>query len=1369
MKLRLLILVLFALPALTGMAQKFSNRGRDFWVGYGLHYLMELGQDNSQEMVLYFSAEAAANVKVTIKGNLNTTVQNYFVPANSVIISQPMPKSGANDCRLYDLPPAYGGGGTSRVFPRSIHIESDVPVVAYAHISGAGSSGATMLMPVESWGYSYVSVNSQQAIRAAGTGDGAFSWMYIVADHDNTMVEITPSVPLRSGATPGTPFTATLNKGDIYQVVGAAISATNGHDLTGTKVKSIANASGGCYPVGVFAGSSLTLISCNGSNTGFGDNLIQQIFPTQAWGKTYLTAPTSASQDARVANPSIYRITVKDPGTTVKKNGFTLGGLINGTYYEYISSAADYIEADKPILVTQYIPSMTDGTNNTCNYQGLGDPEMVYLSPIEQSINNVGFYRNTATNIQVNYLTLIIPTNGLTSLFIDGLQQFSNVYNHPNKPGYSVVVKRWDAARAQCLVRSDSAFTAVTYGLGQWDSYAYNAGTYINNLNGTLNLHNQEGAAGSVHEHTCINSPVELSVLIAYQPTKLVWHLSELAYMTPNADVTENNPVSSGTVQYNGKTYYKYTLPTTYRFSQAGTFRFTIHSTHPSLENCNNTEALLLDVVVKDMGKAAAFNDTHSGCTPDEVTFKWDPAYAGVFKINRWQWTFPDGSTGNKDTAKRVFTTAGLYDIQLRVISEEGCVADSTIKISVDAPAVMAINAAPLTICENGTVDFSAVASGAGASGINGWYWDFGNGQTSATKDPQDIAFPKYGAYTVKLVGKAGRGCITDTATQLITVNANPSTLFSYPAGCLPTNGLVNFQSMATAADGSAITTHAWDFGDPNATPANPNTATIASPSHNYIVGNYDIRYTVTTDKGCSKDTLVKASFNPKPLLTFGALPDVCETASPVSVAIASVNNGVPGTGVYKGNGVTLAGIFTPSQAGSGTHTIWYVYSTVAGCIDSVSSSINVLKAPLAAFTIIQGVCLGNDVTLTDQSQAFGASLARWDWNFGDNTTASYNNNNPFTKNYALTGTYTVGLVITDSRGCASNKVMKATIVHPLPQAAFTPPVVVCMPKGNAAFTNLSTISDGTALQYEWDFGDNTAITTAKHPTHTYAIAGNYTVVLKTTSAFGCSNSTTAVVSNFAQQPVAAFSYLPAIICQGSDAVFNDESTASQGVLNGWYWSFGDGTSSTKQNANKRYLNAGTYNVLHSVNNTAGCPADTISKQVVVHVQPVVDAGPSFIVAEGTVVTFNPKVNDNNLVFKWTPGGELTDANALRPSFRATHDQTFMLTATDGASNCTASDTLSVKILRPVKVPNAFSPNGDGINDTWVITHLTDYQGNVVEVFNRYGQRVHHSTGYGTPWDGKVNGNPLPVGVYYYIIDLKNGFGKITGSITILK
>ncbi len=142
---------------------------------------------------------------------------------------------------------------------------------------------------------------------------------------------------------------------------------------------------------------------------------------------------------------------------------------------------------------------------------------------------------------------------------------------------------------------------------------------------------------------------------------------------------------------------------------------------------------------------------------------------------------------------------------------------------------------------------------------------------------------------------------------------------------------------------------------------------------------------------------------------------------------------------------------------------------------------------------------------------------------------------------------------------------MKATTVHPLPQAAFTPPSVVCMPKGSAAFTNLSTISNGTALAIRMEFWRQ------QHYCHNnksqYICNGRqlYGSVKSNLSFWLCRNSTTAVVSNFAQQPVAAFSFLPTIICQGSDAVFTDESTASQGTINGWYWNFGDGTTSTKQ------------------------------------------------------------------------------------------------------------------------------------------------------------------------------------------------------------
>ncbi len=83
-------------------------------------------------------------------------------------------------------------------------------------------------------------------------------------------------------------------------------------------------------------------------------------------------------------------------------------------------------------------------------------------------------------------------------------------------------------------------------------------------------------------------------------------------------------------------------------------------------------------------------------------------------------------------------------------------------------------------------------------------------------------------------------------------------------------------------------------------------------------------------------------------------------------------------------------------------------------------------------------------------------------------------------------------------------------------------------------------------------------------------------------------------------------------------------------------------------------------------------------------------------------------------------------------------------------------------------VPNAFSPNGDGINDTWIIPFLSSYPNCKVDIFNRYGQLLFHSNGYSKPWNGTYNGASLPFGIYYWIINLNNGVARMTGSVTIL-
>ncbi|MHB8208718.1 MBG domain-containing protein, partial [Mucilaginibacter sp.] len=84
-------------------------------------------------------------------------------------------------------------------------------------------------------------------------------------------------------------------------------------------------------------------------------------------------------------------------------------------------------------------------------------------------------------------------------------------------------------------------------------------------------------------------------------------------------------------------------------------------------------------------------------------------------------------------------------------------------------------------------------------------------------------------------------------------------------------------------------------------------------------------------------------------------------------------------------------------------------------------------------------------------------------------------------------------------------------------------------------------------------------------------------------------------------------------------------------------------------------------------------------------------------------------------------------------------------------------------------IPNAFTPNGDGINDTWIIKYLDYYPNCTVEIFNRYGQNVYYSNSYGIPWDGTYKGGVLPTGTYYYIINLKNGLKVLSGYVALIR
>jgi gliding motility-associated-like protein len=116
----------------------------------------------------------------------------------------------------------------------------------------------------------------------------------------------------------------------------------------------------------------------------------------------------------------------------------------------------------------------------------------------------------------------------------------------------------------------------------------------------------------------------------------------------------------------------------------------------------------------------------------------------------------------------------------------------------------------------------------------------------------------------------------------------------------------------------------------------------------------------------------------------------------------------------------------------------------------------------------------------------------------------------------------------------------------------------------------------------------------------------------------------------------------------------------------------------------------------------------------------------------------------------------------------------YPIDASNAAStNYTFTYVPGILTIKPIPeklvVPNAFTPNGDGVNDVWAINALNDFPDCTVAVYNRYGILVYQSRGYPKPWDGTFNGKPLPTGTYYYCINTNAHMQQMAGSVTILR
>lgn len=268
--------------------------------------------------------------------------------------------------------------------------------------------------------------------------------------------------------------------------------------------------------------------------------------------------------------------------------------------------------------------------------------------------------------------------------------------------------------------------------------------------------------------------------------------------------------------------------------------------------------------------------------------------------------------------------------------------------------------------------------------------------------------------------------------------------------------------------------------------------------------------------------------------------------------------------------------------------------------------------------------------------------------------------------------------------------------------------------------------------------------------------SGKYYVTL--TTALGCSNKDSVEVS-FNMSPVANAGSDVAI-CEGASATLMGSGGTS------YSWSPSNAVANPNS-ATTLATPADTTSYILTVSNGACRGYDTVT--VFVWKKPVANAGPDQKIYEGNTVQLSGTAGGTNVSYYWTPPNYMNNSTILNPVVTPDYDFTYKLNVSSAMGCGTASDSVFIRVYKKITIPNVFSPNGDGINDTWNILQLNTYPEADLSVFNRYGQKVYESAGYAKQWDGKLKGKPLPLGTYYYIIDLKNGLKPFSGWVMILK
>lgn len=989
-------LLIFLLAWQLVMAQNTSNKGKDFWVAYAAHIDAQKSQ-----MSLYITSTLSTKGVVSIPGQ-NYSVSYTVMPNSVTVVDIP-----ANTAYI---------GSSETVEAKAIRVTAEDDVVVYAHIYSQNRSGATLVLPTGALGREYYTIGYNQ-----NTPKQSAQFM-IVATDDNTLVEITPIAATKGGRPANVPFTVTLMKGDAYQV-------QSDTDLTGSMVRSVSGGTTTCKRIAVFSGSSFTPLGCPEATTG--DNLIQQLYPASAWGSVYITAPLAT----RIGG-DIFRVLSASDGTTIKLNDTLLVRLDKGQFFEFESDTSNFLTSTAPVMLAQYPRSQ--GCDKVT-----GDPEMIILTPVEQTLKDITLYSSPYYKITGHYINIFMKTAGTGSFTIDGQPaQFTPVAGNPE---YSY--SRITVAMGNHRLKADSGFNALAYGFGNVESYGYSAGANIKNLNHYITFSS---------ETYCEGETATFSGFASYVPKSWKWYFGD------GSVSTEENP--------------------SHRYEGPGKYIVSLVTTRENGYDCDSQDSTSAELTVYPNPQTAFSFQNH--CEGDTTAF--EDLSSSAFNGNDivlWQWDFGDGSQSTERHPKRRYDATGSYMVTLQTTTAFGCASSASMEVKVHPLPQPEFTAEP--VCEfSATVfaDQSVIAEGE----IMGWEWNFGDSVLSTVQNPV-YAYKNSGTYQPVLRAISRMGC-TKVIQKEVTVYPMPRVSMDLPPICIRDEA--HFTN--TSVINSGTMDFNWEFGDGGV-------SNDIHPNHKYLSeGVYKVKLFVVSDFGC--ETSVEEDYTvsgAEPIAALG-YSDTCHIdgvkfSDSSTIAFGNIVRWEWDFGDGATSSIQHPEHFYPAP---GSYTVnLKVYSGIV-CKDEITKTIEILSSPDALFSTAD-VCISSQAVFQNNSGISDGQTLHYEWDFGDGQISGEANPERF---YSQPGGYNVALTAIAMNGCRDVFATGITI-HPDPQPWFQPDKT-CL-AGMTQFKNESLVSSGIIVSSSWDFGDG-AGSPESQPVHSFPHAGLFPVRLEVITDKGC-------------------------------------------------------------------------------------------------------------------------------------------------------------------------------------------------------------------------------------------------------------------------